>query len=99
MEMQFAEHFTFGKLIRFTLPSIVMMIFTSILIGVILAIVGFVFIEPIAVLLGAEGEMVNQAALYGRVLSVSLPLFIIQNTVVAGVANIVLDAFFIVVFE
>ena len=30
MEMQFAEHFSFGKLIRFTLPSIVMMIFTSI---------------------------------------------------------------------
>lgn len=59
MEMQFAEHFSFGKLIRFTLPSIVMMIFTSILIGVILSIVGFVFIEPIAVLLGAEGEMVN----------------------------------------
>lgn len=187
MEIQFSEHFTFGKLIRFTLPSIVMMIFTSIygvvdgifvsncvgktpfaainiiwpvfmilgavgfmigtggcalvskirgegeeekanqifsmliytsiLIGVILAIVGFVFIEPIAVLLGAEGEMVNQAALYGRVLSVSLPLFIIQNefqsffvaaekpqlglgvTVAAGVANIVLDAMLIVVFD
>ena len=187
MEMQFAEHFSFGKLIRFTLPSIVMMIFTSIygvvdgifvsncvgktpfaainiiwpvfmilgavgfmigtggcalvskirgegeeekanqifsmliytsiLIGVILAIVGFVFIEPIAVLLGAEGEMINQAALYGRVLAVALPFFIIQNefqsffvaaekpqfglgvTVAAGVANIVLDALLIVVFD
>lgn len=187
MEMQFSDHFTFGKLIKFTLPSIIMMIFTSIygvvdgifvsnyvgktpfaainiiwpvfmilgavgfmigtggcalvskirgegeeekanqifsmliytsiIVGVILGVVGFVFIEPIAVLLGAEGEMINQATLYGRVLSVSLPFFIIQNefqsffvaaerpqlglvvTVVAGVANIVLDALFIVVFD
>lgn len=30
MNIQLSEHFTFGKLLRFTLPSIVMMIFTSI---------------------------------------------------------------------
>lgn len=187
MEMQFSDHFTFGKLIRFTMPSIVMMIFTSIygvvdgifvsnyvgktpfaainiiwpvfmilgavgfmigtggcalvskirgegeeekanqifsmliytsiILGVILGVVGFVFIEPIAILLGAEGEMINQATLYGRVLSVSLPFFIIQNefqsffvaaerpqlglvvTVVAGVANIVLDTLLIIPCE
>ncbi len=43
MEMQFAEHFSFGKLIRFTLPSIVMLIYTSILIGVIMY-VNFIFV-------------------------------------------------------
>ena len=30
MEIQLSDHFTYGKLLRFTLPSIVMMIFTSI---------------------------------------------------------------------
>ena len=30
MRIQLSEHFTYGKLLRFTLPSIVMMIFTSI---------------------------------------------------------------------
>ena len=30
MRIQLSEHFTYGKLLRFTFPSIVMMIFTSI---------------------------------------------------------------------
>lgn len=30
MNIQLSDHFTFGRLLRFTLPSIVMMIFTSI---------------------------------------------------------------------
>lgn len=30
MNIQLSDHFTFGKLIKFTLPSIAMMIFTSI---------------------------------------------------------------------
>ena len=30
MKIQLSDHFTYGKLLRFTLPSIIMMIFTSI---------------------------------------------------------------------
>ncbi len=30
MKIQLSDHFTYGKLIRFTMPSIAMMIFTSI---------------------------------------------------------------------
>ena len=30
MKIQLSDHFTFGKLIRFAMPSIIMMIFTSI---------------------------------------------------------------------
>ena len=30
MHIQLSDHFSYGKLIKFTLPSIVMMIFTSI---------------------------------------------------------------------
>ena len=30
MKIQLSDHFTYGRLLRFTFPSIVMMIFTSI---------------------------------------------------------------------
>ena len=30
MKIQLSDHFTFGRLLRFTWPSIVMMVFTSI---------------------------------------------------------------------
>ncbi len=30
MKIQLSEHFTYGKLIKFTIPTIIMMIFTSI---------------------------------------------------------------------
>ncbi|MBE5934101.1 MAG: MATE family efflux transporter [Lachnospiraceae bacterium] len=187
MEMKFSGHFSYGKLIRFTLPSVIMMIFTSIygvvdgifvsnfvgktpfaainliwpvamilgavgfmigtggcalvskimgegdkekanevfsmliyvsmVIGIVLAILGFIFMRPIAILLGAEGDMVDDAAMYGRVLSVALPFFLLQNefqsflvaaekpklglliTVAAGLTNIVLDPFLIIVLN
>lgn len=187
MTIQISDHFTYRKLIRFTIPSIIMMIFTSIygvvdgifvsnfvgktpfaainliwpvamilgavgfmigtggcalvskimgegekekanevfsmliyvsaVIGIVLAILGFIFMRPIAILLGAEGDMVDDAAMYGRVLSIALPFFLLQNefqsflvaaekpklglliTVAAGLTNIALDAFFIIVLN
>lgn len=30
MDIQLSDHFTYGRLLRFTMPSIVMMVFTSI---------------------------------------------------------------------
>lgn len=150
MKIQLSEHFTYKKLIRFTLPTIVMMIFTSIygvvdglfisncagsdafaainlimpaamilgsigfmigtggsalvsihlglgeperanryfsmltyieiVLGVILAIVGFVFIRPIAILLGADEAMLEYCVIYGRVLFVAMPAFFLQNS-------------------
>lgn len=144
-----SEHFTYKKLIKFTLPTIVMMIFTSlysvvdgifvsnivgseafagvnlimpvlmildtigfmigtggsalvsktlgegkeekakkyfsmfiyltIIIGVVLGIIGFLFMEPVARLIGAEGNLVNICVLYGRVLIIGLPLIQLQN--------------------
>lgn len=149
MKIQLSDHFGFSKLIRFTLPSIVMMIFTSIysvvdgffvsnfvgktpfaainlimpftqilgcfgfmfgaggsalvsatlgaknkekankifsmltyigaLLGVVLALIGIVFIEPIATLMGADGEMLSYCVIYGRILLAALPAFILQN--------------------
>ena len=149
MRIQLSEHFTYKKLLRFILPSVVMMIFTSIygvidglfisnfvgktsfaavnliipvlmllgalgfmigtggsaivsktlgegnrekanqyfsmlvyitlLIGVILTVIGLVWIRPIAIAMGAEGSMIEDCVLYGRILLVALAAFMLQN--------------------
>lgn len=148
MKISLSSHFTYRRLLRFTLPSMVMMVFTSIygvvdgffvsnfvgktpfaavnfimpflmilgtvgfmfgtggsalvsktmgegdrdkanrifsllvyvsaIIGVIIAVLGIAFIRPIAVLLGAEGEMLEQCVLYGRIILLALPAFVLQ---------------------
>jgi len=148
MRIQLSDHFTYGKLIRFTLPSIAMMIFTSIYgvvdgffvsnfagktpfsainiiwpflmimatvgfmfgtggtaivaktfgegnkekaneyfslfiyvafaLGVIFAIFGIVFIRPIAVMLGAEGELLENCVVYARIILTTLPFYVLQ---------------------
>lgn len=150
MKIQLSEHFTYKKLIKFTIPTIIMMIFTSIYgvvdgifisncvgsdafasvnlimpvlmilgtigfmvgtggsalvsktigegnkekaneyfsmlnyfliaVGFILTIIGLIFIRPISKLLGAEGDMLEYCATYGRVLLVSLIPFLLQNS-------------------
>ena len=147
--IQLSEHFTYKKLIKFTIPTIIMMIFTSIygivdgifvsnivgseafaavnlimpalmilgavgfmigtggsaivsktigegkeekaneyfsmliylliISGIILTIVGLIFIRPITILLGAEGEMIDYCVIYGSTLLVALTAFLLQN--------------------
>lgn len=146
--IQLSDHFTYGRLLRFTLPSIGMMIFTSIYsvvdgffisnfagktpfaainliypflmilstvgfmfgtggsaivaktlgegdrdkgneyfslfvyvaaaLGVVFAALGIAFIRPIAALLGAEGEMLENAVLYARIILLALPFNVLQ---------------------
>lgn len=146
--IQLSEHFTYRRLLRFTFPSIVMMVFTSIygvvdgffvsnfagktsfaavnfimpvlmilgcigfmfgtggsalisktmgegkdqkakeifsmivcvsaMLGIFFATLGFIFLRPIAVFLGAEGKMLEDCILYGRIILVSLPFYILQ---------------------
>ena len=45
----------------------------------VLSVLGIVFLRPIAVLLGAKGELLDYAVRYGRILMVSLPTFALQN--------------------
>lgn len=44
-----------------------------------MAVLGLVILRPVAVLLGAKGEMLEYALRYGRILLVSVPTFILQN--------------------
>lgn len=47
--------------------------------GVILTVVGIIFIEPISIWLGAEGKMINDCVIYGKGLLISLIPFLLQN--------------------
>ena len=148
-KIQLSDHFTYRKLFRFTLPSIVMMVFTSIygivdgyfisnyagktafasvnlvmpfimilggmgfmigtggtalvsvvlgqkdheranryfsmmiyltvIMGVILSVLGFTFMKSIAVLLGATEEMLADCVLYGRIVISFTTAFMLQN--------------------
>lgn len=149
MQIQLSDHFNYGKLIRFTLPTIVMMIFTSIysvvdgffvsnfvgitpfaainlimpftqilgcigfmfgaggsalvsatlgeenkekanrifsmlvyitiVSGAVLAVLGIIFIEPVATAMGADAELLPYCVTYGRILLMTLPAFMLQN--------------------
>ena len=85
MRIQLSDHFTYRKLLRFTLPSIVMMIFTSIY-GVVdgMFVSNFVgktpfaavnLIYPVLMILGALGFMVGTggAAIVAKTLGEGKP--------------------------
>ncbi len=148
MKIQLSDHFTYGKLIRFSIPSIIMMIFTSIygvvdglcvsnlagkipfaglnliwpyimalgsfgflvgtggtalisktlgmgdrkkaneifslltvtciVCGVILTVLALIFLRPVAVMMGAEGEILDCAVLYGWIVLPAATAFILQ---------------------
>ncbi|MCD8007264.1 MAG: MATE family efflux transporter [Oscillospiraceae bacterium] len=148
MAIQLSDRFNFRRLLRFTLPSIVMMIFTSIygvvdgffvsnfagktpftainlimpflmvlgalgfmmgtggsaiiaktmgegnkekanslfslfiyisvLAGIVVAAIGIAVLRPVAAFLGAEGEILEDCVIYGRIILMALPAFMLQ---------------------
>lgn len=148
MNIQLSDHFTYKKLLHFTLPSIFMMIFTSIygvvdgffvsnfvgktsfaavnfimpflmilgavgfmfgtggsalisktmgegddkkaqslfslfiyvsiICGIIIAALGIAFLRPVAVLLGAQDTMLKDCIIYGKIILLALPAFLLQ---------------------
>lgn len=150
MKINLSEHFTYKKLIKFTLPTIIMMIFTSIygvvdglfisnivgsnafasinlimpaimiigtigfmigtggsaivsktlgegnkekankyfsmlvyleiILGILFTVIALLVIEPVAKMLGATEEMMNDCLTYGRILLIGMTAFILQNS-------------------
>lgn len=148
MSIQLSDHFTYRKLLRFTIPSIIMLIFTSVygvvdgffvsnfagktpftavnfimpflmilgscgfmfgtgggalisktmgegdlpkanrlfslivyaslICGIVLAVLGLIFLRPLAALLGAEGQLLDDSVRYGRIILLALPAYILQ---------------------
>ncbi|MBR6709058.1 MAG: MATE family efflux transporter [Clostridia bacterium] len=51
----------------------------SIATGLLIAILGVIFVRPIAAWLGAEGKMLEDCVLYGRILLAAMPAFMLQQ--------------------
>ena len=46
--------------------------------GIIISVLIFIFMRPIAVALGAEGAMIRHAVIYGRILTLAMPAYMLQ---------------------
>ncbi len=57
-----------------------MIIYTAILTGAVLAVLGILFLRPIVRLLGAEGQMLDTCVLYGTIILVAIPAMVLQYT-------------------
>ena len=55
-----------------------LLVLVSLLCGVVLALLGILLLRPIAVLLGAQGQLLEDCVSYGRVILLALPAFILQ---------------------
>lgn len=53
-------------------------VYSTAVCGVIIAVISFIFLRPLAALMGAEGEMLDNCVLYGRILLLSLPFYMLQ---------------------
>lgn len=53
-------------------------VYTAGLLGALFAILGIVFLRPVAALLGAEGDMLENAVVYGRIILLALPFNTLQ---------------------
>ncbi len=55
-----------------------MLIRLTFLAGIAISVLLFLLMRPLAVVLGAEGEMVGYAVIYGRILTAALPVYMLQ---------------------
>lgn len=56
-----------------------MLIYTAIVSGIIIGIIGIIFTAPISKLLGADVEMQKYCVIYARIIFAALPAFMLQN--------------------
>lgn len=57
-----------------------MIVFVSAVVGIACAVLMPVFMKPLAIALGARGDMVEYAVRYGRIVSIGMPGYILQMT-------------------
>lgn len=46
--------------------------------GIVLGLLGIILIRPVAMMLGAEGKLLSDCVLYGRIILAALPFYILQ---------------------
>lgn len=57
-----------------------MVIYFTAIVGILVSVIGFIFIEPVAIFLGATENMLPYCVTYGRILISANFLFMLQNT-------------------
>lgn len=55
-----------------------LIVYVALGLGVLLGILGFVFIHPIVQLLGAEGALMDNCVVYARIILCALPFYVLQ---------------------
>lgn len=55
-----------------------LIVYTSAVCGIILAVLGFIFIRPLAAALGASGQLLDDSVTYGRIILLANPAYILQ---------------------
>ncbi len=53
-------------------------VYISFALGVLFAVLGIIFIRPISILLGAEGELLENCVVYARIILLALPFNVLQ---------------------
>ena len=55
-----------------------LLVYTSIVCGVVLGAGGMILLRPLAAAMGAQGQLLEDSVLYGRIILASLPFYILQ---------------------
>lgn len=55
-----------------------MIVYAALACGILLMVIGLVFVRPFAVLMGAEGQLLEDSVVYGRAILLALPFFTLQ---------------------
>ena len=55
-----------------------LIVYTSAICGIVLALLGMLFIRPFAAVLGAEGRLLEDSVTYGRIILLAIPAYILQ---------------------
>lgn len=55
-----------------------LIVYTSIICGIVLSVLGFLLIEPVTSMLGAQGQLLTDSVTYARIILIAIPVYIIQ---------------------
>ena len=55
-----------------------LIVYASVICGAALGVIGFIFLRPLARLMGAEGGMLEDCVLYGRIILIAQPFYVLQ---------------------
>lgn len=55
-----------------------LIVYTAAVCGIVVAVLGLLFLRPIASLMGADGQLLEDSIVYGRIILLALPFYVLQ---------------------